>query len=291
MDEFTVIMIPQATENTVRFRVNQRGILMALGTTVILLVALIFLLGFRLSQAGTLAELKEIKVENRQQAMVIQQLQGELDQLNLVQEEIVAKQERLRQILGVAENDLQLSESGYTGQGGEETSAERFDRQVSEQVSRGFVWRQTQADLNELLVLAEEKEMYYRRLPNQWPAVGTVTSEYGMRKSPFGGSSVSMHDGIDIANRTGTAIVAAADGIVTYSGSMPAYGYAVMIDHGNGLVTKYGHNSKLLVQVGQTVTKGETIAEMGSTGRSTGTHVHFTVYRQGETVDPHEYLQ
>ena len=117
----------------------------------------------------------------------------------------------------------------------------------------------------------------------RWPTSGSITSRYGYRNI-FGGSS--FHGGIDIANSYGTDIVAADGGEVIYAGWMSGYGYLVQIDHQNGYVTYYGHNSSLLVSVGDKVYKGQHIAEMGSTGRSTGNHCHFEVRVNGERTNP-----
>ena len=121
----------------------------------------------------------------------------------------------------------------------------------------------------------------------RWPTSGNITSKYGYR-SIFGGRS--FHGGIDIANSYGTDIVAADGGEVIYAGWMSGYGYLVQIDHQNGYVTYYGHNSSLEVGVGDKVYKGQHIAEMGSTGRSTGNHCHFEVRLNGERQNPMNYL-
>ena len=121
----------------------------------------------------------------------------------------------------------------------------------------------------------------------RWPTSGNITSKYGYRNI-FGGSS--FHGGLDIANKAGTDIVAADGGEVTYAGWMSGYGYLVQIDHLNGYVTYYGHNSSLLVSVGDKVFKGQHIAEMGSTGRSTGNHCHFEVRLNGDRQNPADYL-
>ncbi len=118
------------------------------------------------------------------------------------------------------------------------------------------------------------------------PYWGRVTSEFGYR-SLFGGS---MHEGIDFAGPIGSPIVASDGGTVTFSGTKNGYGLCVMIDHGNGIVTLYGHCSKLLVKEGQAVAKGETIAKLGNTGRSTGPHVHFETRVNGTQVDPWRYI-
>lgn len=122
----------------------------------------------------------------------------------------------------------------------------------------------------------------------RWPVSGgTITSRYGSRKI-FGGTS--FHGGIDIAKSYGTDVVAADGGEVIYAGWMGSYGYLVQIDHQNGYVTYYAHNSSLLVSVGDKVYKGQHIAEMGSTGRSTGNHCHFEVRYNGERQNPLKYL-
>ena len=122
-----------------------------------------------------------------------------------------------------------------------------------------------------------------------YPIVGPVTSEFGWRTHPiFGGSK--FHSGIDIGGDFGMEIHAARGGVVSHAGWIDGYGNTVMIDHGGGLVTLYGHNQSLAVSVGQTVKQGQTIAYCGSTGNSTGPHCHFEVRLNGEPVSPYDYL-
>ena len=117
-----------------------------------------------------------------------------------------------------------------------------------------------------------------------------VTSEFGYRSDPFTGQTKG-HTGIDIAVPTGTPVRAALPGVVTKATyNAGGYGYYVMIDHGNGMVTLYAHNSKLLVNVGDTVEAGDTVSLSGSTGRSTGPHLHFEVRVNGQRVNPRSYL-
>ena len=116
-----------------------------------------------------------------------------------------------------------------------------------------------------------------------------VTSEFGYRKDPFTGQTKG-HSGMDLAVPTGTSVRAALPGTVTISQYSSSYGYYVMIDHGGGLATLYAHNSKLLVSVGQTVNAGDVVSLSGSTGRSTGPHLHFEVRVNGERTDPRPYL-
>lgn len=117
-----------------------------------------------------------------------------------------------------------------------------------------------------------------------WPMRGVITSRFGRRGYGF-------HYGIDIAAPRGTAIVAADGGVVSYSGWYGGYGYCIMINHGNGYQTLYGHLSKMSVKVGQRVSKGQRIGSCGSTGKSTGPHVHFEVRKNGKRVNPDNYLR
>jgi murein DD-endopeptidase MepM/ murein hydrolase activator NlpD len=128
-------------------------------------------------------------------------------------------------------------------------------------------------------------------LPNSSP-IGAAynSSSYGWRIDPFNGSK-AFHEGLDFTANTGTPIHAAADGIVSLSEHTHAYGNMVKIDHGAGLETRYAHASKLLVKVGERVVKGQTVALVGSTGRSTGPHLHYEIRLNGNSLDPRQYLQ
>lgn len=122
-----------------------------------------------------------------------------------------------------------------------------------------------------------------------WPVNGVITSPYGYRTHPIFGTTI-YHSGIDIGVDYGTPVHAADGGTVVEAGWISGYGYAVVIDHGNGLSTLYGHNQELAVSAGQAVSQGQVIAYAGSTGNSTGPHVHFEVRANGDPVDPQGYL-
>ena len=119
---------------------------------------------------------------------------------------------------------------------------------------------------------------------------GYISSLYGQRTDPFDGNQASHH-GIDFAGAAGTQVLAVADGIVSHTGLEGGYGRMIEITHGNGYVTRYAHNAKILVKQGQTVKRGEAIALMGSTGRSTGNHVHFEVLRNGKPMNPLSFVR
>ncbi len=121
------------------------------------------------------------------------------------------------------------------------------------------------------------------------PCQGWTTSNFGYRISPFTGRR-EFHKGFDIANRKGTPIVATADGVVSFAGGKGLLGNTVVIDHGHGMVTRYGHLDKLAAKRGKAVKRGEKIATMGNTGRSTGPHVHYEIHLNGIPVNPEKYI-
>lgn len=125
--------------------------------------------------------------------------------------------------------------------------------------------------------------------PSIRPAYGFETSGFGYRISPFTGHK-QFHEGLDIANRTGTPVIAPANGLVVFTGRKGGFGKLIIIDHGHGITTRYGHLAKILVKVGQRVKRGEKIAEIGNTGRSTGPHLHYEVRLNGVPVNPKRYI-
>ena len=119
---------------------------------------------------------------------------------------------------------------------------------------------------------------------------GWISSYYGMRTNPFTGK-LQFHKGMDFAAKSGSEVQAVAGGVITWSGQRYGYGNLVEVNHGNGYVTRYGHNKENLVKVGDTIKKGQGIALMGSTGRSTGPHVHFEVLKNGRQINPQRFVQ
>lgn len=144
-------------------------------------------------------------------------------------------------------------------------------------------------ELQSLLIAKGDESGPNSHMPSIWPAKGVVTSTFGLRQDPVNGGG-GYHEGLDIANDEGTPVVATASGTVTIAEYNGGYGNLVEINHGNGFVTRYGHNSAILVQTGMTVRKGQTIALMGSTGKSTGSHVHYEVRIHDVPTDPILFL-
>jgi murein DD-endopeptidase MepM/ murein hydrolase activator NlpD len=199
--------------------------------------------------------------------------------------------ERLAEIAGFDTTAFSLDE--HPGQGGIEKegaalSSEVLDLSI-EQLSEELRNQQEALTALEQYLLTEDT--IAASIPTGKPVKdGWVSSFYGYRIDPFNGKK-TFHEGLDIAARSGTSVLSVADGIVTWVGQRGGYGGLVEVDHGNGYVTRYAHNKTIKVKKGDRVNKGETLALMGSTGRSTGPHVHFEVLRDGQHVNPYNFIK
>lgn len=157
-----------------------------------------------------------------------------------------------------------------------------------EQLSNDVDYRVQQFDVMESLLANRQlqNEVYLAGRPIKW---GWMSSRFGRRNDPFTGR-LAWHKGVDFAGKDGSDIVSVGSGVVTWSGDRYGYGLMVEVSHGGGLVTRYAHAKDILVELGDIVKKGQTIARMGSTGRSTGPHVHFEVLKNGKALDPARYV-
>lgn len=152
------------------------------------------------------------------------------------------------------------------------------------------VTRQTE-QLNALQAVLINNNTRTAQTPSGWPVTGGwVSSRFGLRADPFNGRT-SMHRGVDIASPLHSTIKAMGDGVVTYAGERRGYGMMVEINHGQGYSTRYAHASEVLVKLGDRVSRGQPVARVGSTGRSTGPHLHFEVLKSSQHIDPSTFLQ
>jgi murein DD-endopeptidase MepM/ murein hydrolase activator NlpD len=175
------------------------------------------------------------------------------------------------------------------GPEGEGTSAQIPDLSAMlAQLEQRVDQRESQLAALENLILA--RELHQEIHPEGRPvANGFISSYFGERSDPFDGRD-AFHKGVDFAGAPGSSVTAVAAGVVTWAGERSGFGKLIEINHGDGFVTRYAHNERTLVTVGDTVKRGEPVALMGSTGRSTGPHVHFEVLRNGRQVDPLSFI-
>jgi murein DD-endopeptidase MepM/ murein hydrolase activator NlpD len=126
--------------------------------------------------------------------------------------------------------------------------------------------------------------------PIGYPHLGSITSGFGVRENPFSGENLERHKGLDIKGAVGNLVKSTANGKVIFAGRRGGYGNCIVINHHNGFQTYYGHLSKILVQVGQNISTGENIGRVGSTGRSTGAHLHYEIHKNGKPISPKAFL-
>jgi len=240
--------------------------------------------------AGQRAELQSTKLQTRANldAMALQmgEMQSRLLRLDALGEQLAALGE-------LDQSEFDFSEAPALG-GLEEPATARsvkFSELLvdMDRLSQRIEDRERKLRLLEGMILGGKIEA--ELIPAGRPVKkGWISSPYGNRTDPFSGKK-AFHRGVDIAGKKGTEVFAVAAGVVTEAGPRTGYGYLVEITHAEGLVTRYAHNSKLMVAVGDLVSKGQVIGAMGSTGRSTGPHVHFEIARNGKSINPAKYLR
>src|SRR5256885_8126141 len=216
-------------------------------------------------------ENNRLRMENERQRQKLQKLENRVDAIE-------TDARRLSEQSGVSREEEGASTHGAGG------PALRLDEASVEALEARAA--RLEEDLQVYAVALRERE----RIPSIWPVEGGLSDGFGIRSNPFGGSSSEFHPGQDITAPPGTPVAAAADGTVAQAGWQSGYGQVVVIDHGNGLTTRYGHLSKIEAAVGQALKRGEDVGQVGSTGRSTGPHLHYEVRISDVAVSPLHYL-
>lgn len=215
-------------------------------------------------------ENERLRVETERQRQQLEQLKGRV-------EAVEDASRRLAEMSGVAEGGA----SAARGSGGPLLVMDEAGMAAVEARAA-----QLETELRNYEAALREKS----QVPSIWPVEGDVTDSFGGRRNPFGGGSYEFHSGQDINAERGAAVVSAAVGTVVFAGWHGGYGQLITIDHGGGLTTRYAHLSKMEVSVGQQVAQGQLIGEVGSTGRSTGPHLHYEVRLNDEAVNPRNYM-
>ena len=238
------------------------------------------------AQEAELAQAKaQAQAEVNALAARMAELQAQATRLN-------ALGERLTQMGELADGEFDFQET--PGVGGDEPTGPVQDVRIDEvnaelQMLSGS-FDQAGKQLGVLESLLFDQQLQRDAIPSRLPIHNSyVTSGFGGRNDPFGRGR-GNHKGLDFSARVGDPVLSVADGVVTFSGVNGAYGNVVDIDHGNGYITRYAHNSRLSVRVGDLVRAGQEVAKAGSTGRSTGAHVHFEVWENGVAVNPRKFL-
>jgi murein DD-endopeptidase MepM/ murein hydrolase activator NlpD len=242
--------------------------------------------------------LADLKKENRVQKGQLASLAQKIDRISRKMIELKEFDHKLKVMVNLADDE---EPSNFLGIGGSDPSILNPDYSVEEAHQKLVRLMHKSVDnldteialqINEKAELSqflEEQKSMLACTPSIWPTKGWVSSRFGYRTSPFTGKK-EFHRGLDISARQGTPIVAPADGLVASAGKDYGYGNVLTIQHGHGLKTRFAHLSKMLVKKGQSVKRGQEIALMGNTGRTTGTHLHYEVHLNGVAVNPINYI-
>ena len=251
--------------------------------------------------------LKSISVESKlsNQSDVIagqrRQIKTFADEINTLKSKMVALnsfEKKLRIVANIEKTPDQDNLFGIGGSMPEDLDTripvkEKHDsllREMHEQTKQlNYASINQSKDFESLLKHFENQRNILVSTPSIRPTTGWISSKFGRRLSPFTGLS-EFHKGLDIATRSGSPVLATANGVVTFSGTKGLFGKMIIIDHGHGMVSRYAHASKLLKKRGETVKRGETISLVGNTGRSTGSHLHYEVHLNGIPVNPERYI-
>ena len=234
------------------------------------------------------AELAEMRARVQER---VDMLAARVGQLNAHVVRLDALGKRLADMADIDSQEFDFSATPASGgpesEGGVPVQSAELGGLLDQFESR-LAQRESQLGVLEQLIL--QRELRLQTVPDGRPVRrGFLTSGFGMRQDPLSGE-LSFHRGVDFAGNRGDTVIAVGAGVVTFAAYKEGYGYMVDVTHGDGYVTRYAHNARLLVKVGDTVARGQALATMGSSGRSTGPHVHFEVLRNGLPVNPLSYI-
>jgi len=238
-----------------------------------------------------LHELRTLRERVSEQNLTLYHLDAKFEGLSAEVERLRAMDNRIRSLVKANASLRRISPSGIGGAETPETSAaNRLDKLLDLKFDR--MKKDLLVDVNDLDVLGEaldSRRLLLESVPGGWPVRGTLSSVFGVRNSPFTETPV-FHHGLDIVALTGAPVVASASGVVVKSGYEALYGNVVVVDHGAGYRSVYGHLASCSVEEGAFVNRGEELGKVGSTGRSTGPHLHYEVRVNGLPVNPARFL-
>ncbi len=259
----TILLVPHSRTRSVSIRIP----LVAIAASVCL-----FLIGsaFVVAVSVQAVEYNRMKARLAYLSAQFLELQGTISSLKQAEKDF-------RRLFSLKSKSAVLESADFSDSGSLDME------ELREQIESAM---QSVADIRKYV--AEQKNVYLAT-PVGWPVIGTLTSRYGYRNHPVHGDN-KLHTGTDISVPPGTEVKTTANGIVSFAGWTENSGIVVVVEHGHGFSTAYAHNRKTLVRVGQRVTRGEAIAMSGSTGISTGPHVHYEVWKNGRPADPAGFL-
>lgn len=298
---YTIIIFPEISGKPIKFKISKflfkSFATLAVISSFLFISASIFF-SHRYSIINMEAkEVGKLRTETKTQKLQIYKFVKQVKEFEKKMADLEKFDRKLRIITAIDQAEEATSEKWGIGGPSEEILNDgkiSLNATAFERLEIDLKQLKAQADLQEISFFQldqffKDRQSLLSSTPSIWPAKGWVTSAFGYRNSPYTGLR-EMHEGIDIAARIHSKVVAPADGIVIRSGRDYVLGVMIEIDHGYGVITRYGHNSKYFVKVGDRVKRGQVIAYVGNTGRSTGPHLHYEVLLNGIPVNPMRYI-
>ena len=285
---YTLIVVPHAKARFRKFQVSVRLTRWVLGSLSVLALALVGIVVHYTMISVEVAELKRLQGENlalATKARAYEENAGRLQARVLTLQNMVTK---LGLMAGVEKSLPDARVGGVGGVSNLETTAPSVDIAASLQGIDQTVSALTQKSTR-LQAFFEDQQQLLAATPSIWPVRGYLSASFGNRKDPFTGMP-DFHPGIDVSTPRGTKVVAPADGVVVFVGRKQGYGKAMVINHGYGVVTRYGHLDGWNVRPGQRVRRGDPVAFVGNTGRSTAPHLHYEVWVDDQLRNPIEFI-
>lgn len=295
---FNVLIFGQKSSKTRHLRIHKKTFKIGLYLLSFALLLTIFFLCDYIQVRKKTFELSQLRQQTQEQKSKIHFFASKIEDLEKQLSRLKDFDKRIRIIANLEKSQETTLTMGLGGPSPsdirEKLKAEKDDMGLAQQMRTDIERLESQAtsqeeSLFELEKLLQSKKDMLVHTPSVWPVHGWVTSGFGFRTNPFTGLT-QMHEGLDIANRIGTPVIASADGIVSDTGRDTSHGIVVVISHGFGINSRYNHLSKILVKAGQRVKRGDRIAEVGTTGMSTGPHLHYEVRVNGIPVNPLRYI-
>jgi murein DD-endopeptidase MepM/ murein hydrolase activator NlpD len=292
--KLTFLIIPDSQNEPRQVTLRLATIYGIMAGVVISIIGGFFFAGLFVSDQVDQAALDKLKSENERLTGKYEQIRWNLAEVDSRYNDLVQKEIALRTMFDLPEINPQERQLGIGGPGAQSLASmsqtERVAYLTETEVDRLLRLSQFEIEkYNEVEDKLANLDDRLRHTPSIWPTQGWLSRGYGMKYDPFTGYK-QMHRGLDLANHHGTTIIAPADGVVRSVGKAGALGKMLVIDHGYGFVTRFGHLSKTTVKRGQRIRRGDPIALMGNTGYSTGPHLHYEVWRNNKALNPMNYI-
>ncbi len=277
---FTIILIPHSPEDkTFVLKIPKKAAKMfaaGLITVLLFVLSLFIYSSYYVRRAASYEDIKQKLVLQDKQ---IKKFDDQTKLLDSRLEKLIYRENQIRKMLGLSTDTKELTLNNKV-ESAKDIPLEEKIKTINSKIN------EKEKSIKFLLSYAKAFRERFSHIPSIWPIYGQITSNFGYRIFPWRG----FHSGIDITASYGSPIKSAGDGVVEYAGWKTGYGKAVIINHGFGYETLYGHTSSFCVSVGQRVKKGQVIAYVGTTGYATGPHLHYEVIKNGRQINPTQYL-